>query len=140
MKLKALLTAVAALLVGATFAVADDDTPLAKEMSAMNKALRTVKRQAADPAKKADNLELLGKIKEHIANSIKLQPAKTKDQPEAGKAGYLSKYEEQMKGLDKAVDDLKTAIEAGKGEDAAKIFEKLGEIKEKGHKDFAPEE
>jgi len=140
MKLKALLTALTALVVGATFAVAEEDTPLSKEMSAMNKALRTVKRQAADPAKKADNLELIGKIKEHIAASLKFEPAKTKDQPADNKPKYLDKYKEQMAGLDKAVDELKAAIEAGNGEAATKVFEKLGEIKEKGHKDFAPEE
>lgn len=141
MKLKTLLTAVMALAIGATTAMAkDDDTPLSKEMSAMNKALRTLKRQAADASKKADNLALVATIKEKIAASLKYEPAKTKDQPAAEKPAYLEKFKKQMGDLDKAVDELKAAIESGNGDAATKVFEKLGDIKEKGHKDFGADE
>jgi soluble cytochrome b562 len=141
MKLKSLITALMALAVGASFAVAkDDDTPLSKEMSAMNKSLRTLKRQAADPSKKAENLELVGKMKANVAAALKYEPAKTKDQPAADKPTYVSKYKKEMEGLDKAIDDLKAAIEKGDAENTQKMFEKLADIKEKGHKDFAPDE
>jgi tRNA G18 (ribose-2'-O)-methylase SpoU len=40
----------------------------------------------------------------------------------------------------KSIDELEEAIKAGKPEDAKKVFEKLSEQKEKGHKDFAPDE
>jgi len=141
MKLKTLLTAVMALAFGATSAMAkDDDTPLSKEMSALNKALRTVKRQAADPAKKADNLALVATMKQKVATSLKYEPAKTKDQPAAEKPAYLEKFKKQMGEVDKALDELKGAIEAGNGDAATKVFEKLADIKEKGHKDFGADE
>ncbi len=140
MKLKTLLTAAIALAFGATASIAADDTPLSKEMSAMNKALRTLKRQAADASKKADNLALVATIKEKIAASTKLEPAKTKDQPAGEKPAYLDKYKKEMADLDKAVDELKAAIESGNAEAAQKVFEKLGDIKEKGHKDFGADE
>lgn len=140
MKLKTLLTTIVALAVGATAAFAEDDTPLSKEMSAMNKALRTLKRQAADPAKKADNLALVATMKEKVAASLKYEPAKTKDQPAGDKPAYLEKFKKQMTDLDKAIDELKAAIESGNADAAQKVFEKLGDIKEKGHKDFGADE
>jgi predicted nucleotide-binding protein len=140
MKLKSLITALMALAVGANFAVADEDTPLSKEMASMNKTQRTLKRQVADSSKKAENLELVAKMKANLAASIKLEPAKTKDQPAADKAAYLEKYKKQMADVDKALDDLKATIEKGDAEGSQKIFEKLTDLKEKGHKDFAPDE
>jgi soluble cytochrome b562 len=140
MKLKTLLTTVVALAFGATAAFADEDTPLSKEMSAMNKALRTLKRQAADPAKKADNLALVATMKEKTAAALKYEPAKTKDQPAGDKAAYLEKYKKQMADLDKAIDELKAAIDSGNADAAQKVFEKLADIKEKGHKDFGADE
>jgi hypothetical protein len=141
MKLKSLLAFVSALALCVSFAAADEkDTPLSKEMSGINKSLRTLKKQAQDPAKKAENLALIEKIKGGIAAAIKEEPAKTKDQPTADKSAYLEKYKKEMEQLDKTFDELKAAIEKGDNEAAKKIFAKLGEEKEKGHKDFAPEE
>ena len=140
MKLKTLLTSVIALAIGASVSIAADDTPLSKEMSAMNKALRTLKRQAADASKKADNLALIATMKEKCAAGLKFEPAKTKDQPAGDKAAYLEKYKKQMADLDKAIDELKAAVEAGNADAATKVFEKLADIKEKGHKDFGADE
>lgn len=140
MKLKTLLTTVVALAFGMTAAFAEDDTPLSKEMSAMNKALRTLKRQYPDASKKAENLALIATAKEKIAASLKFEPAKTKDQPAGEKPAYLDKYKKQMGDLDKALDEMKAAIDSGDTAAAEKIFEKLGDIKEKGHKDFGADE
>ncbi len=138
-KLKYLLTLTVALALGANLTAADD-TPLGKEMSSMNKSLRALKKQVADPAKKDDSLALVAKMKKNLEESVKLDPAKTKDQPAAGKDAYLAKYKEQMEALGKSIDELEAAIKADKPEDAKKVFEKLSEQKEKGHKDFAPDE
>ena len=45
-----------------------------------------------------------------------------------------------MGDLGKTFDELDAAVKAGKVDDAKKLFEKLSEEKEKGHKDFAPDE
>jgi len=140
MKLKSLLTLVAVLAVGFNVAIAaDDDTPLAKEMKTVNKAIRTLKRQVEDASKKDENLTLIADAKKALEESIKLEPAKTKDVPAGEKAAYLDKYKAQMKDVVKTFDDLEAAVKAGKTDDAKKIFEKLGDEKEKGHKDFNPE-
>jgi len=140
MKMKSLLAFVSAFAVAASLAVADEDTPLSKEMSAMNKALRQLKKTASDPAAKAANLAAIDKIKANVTASVKLEPAKTKDQPAAEKEAYLEKYKKQMAELEKSFDDLKAAVTKGDEAGIQAAFEKLSDQKEKGHKDFAPDE
>jgi hypothetical protein len=139
MKLKSLLAFGSALAIAASLAVADD-TPLSKEMSAMNKALRQLKKTASDPAQKAANIAAVEKMKANTVASAKLEPEKTKDQPAAEKAAYLEKYKKQIADLEKAFDELKAAIDKGDQTAIQASFEKLSELKEKGHKDFAPDE
>jgi hypothetical protein len=112
MKLKALFTVVAslALSAGVTFA---EDTPLAKEMSGINRNLRTLKRQSVDATKKAENLQIIEKIKAHVEAAKKLEPAKTAEQPAADKAAYIEKYKAQMDDVAKGLDALKEAIDKG---------------------------
>lgn len=141
MKLKSLLTVAAVLAVGFNVAIAaDDDTPLAKEMKVVNKNIRTMKRQIDDASKKDDNLALIAQAKKSLAECLKMEPAKTKDVPAGEKAAYLDKYKGEMKEVAKAFDDLEAAVKEGKTDDAKKIFEKLADQKEKGHKDFNPDE
>ena len=141
MKMKSLLTLAAVLAVGFNVAIAaDDDTPLAKEMKVVNKSIRTLKRQIDDASKKDENLELIAKAKKSLGETIKLEPAKTKDVPAGEKAAYLDKYKSEMKEVAKTFDDLEAAVKDGKTDEAKKIFEKLADEKEKGHKDFNPDE
>ena len=141
MKIKSLLTLALTLAFAATAAfAAEDDTPLAKEMKTMNKSLRALKKQVADPAKKDDSLALIATIKKSLDASTKLEPAKTKEVPAAEKAAYLDKYKAQLADLAKTYDELEAAIKADKADDVKKALDKLSEEKEKGHKDFAPEE
>ncbi len=141
MKLKALLTLASTLALGfnAAFA-ADEDTPLAKNMSAMNKSLRTLKRQIGDTSKKDENVAMVGKIKTSLDEAAKLQPKKTKDVPEAEKTAYIEKYKAQIADLKKTFDGIEAALKAGKPEDAKALFDKLAEQKEKGHKDFGADD
>ncbi len=140
MKLKSLLTLALTLAIGGTFAFAEEDTALTKEMKIVNKNLRTLKRQVEDASKKDENLTLIEGAKKSIANALKLEPEKTKDVAAGDKAAYVQKYKAQMTDLGKSFDELEAAVKAGKVDDAKKLFEKLSEQKEKGHKDFAPDE
>ena len=142
MKMKSLLTLALTLAFGCTavFAAEEEPTPLEKEMKIMNKSLRALKKQVADTTKKEDNMALIATIKKSLEASMKLEPAKTKDVPAAEKAAYLDKYKAQMTDLGKTYDELETAIKADKADEVKKALDKLSEQKEKGHKDFAPEE
>lgn len=138
MKLKTLLTLLSALAIACSANAQKkgdhEDTPLGKEMSAMNRSLRQLKRQVADPAKKADNLALLEKIKKNMDAAHNLEPAKTKDQPD--KAAYTNKFKDQIVELGKALGELEAAIKVDKVDDARKALDRISDLKEKGHKDF----
>ena len=141
MKIKSLLTLALTLAFACTAVfAAEDDTPLTKEMKTMNKSLRTLKKQVADASKKDDNLALLATIKKSLDAATKFEPAKTKEVPAAEKAAYLDKYKAQLADLAKTYDELEAAIKADKADDVKKALDKLSEQKEKGHKDFAPDE
>ncbi len=141
MKLKTLFSIFTTLTVAlsASFG-ADEDTPLAKNMSAMNKSLRTLKRQLADTSKKDENIGMVEKIKTSLDEAAKLQPKKTKDIPEAEKTAYIEKYKAQIADLKKTFDGIGAALKAGKPDDAKALFDKLSEQKEKGHKDFGADD
>lgn len=138
MKLRTLLTLVSALAFSFSAIGAEDDSPLLKEMKAINKNLRTLKRQIADPSKKEDSLQLLTTIRKSTKAAHDLPPDYIKDKPNKDELGV--KYKEQMMALDKAFEEVETAVKADKPEEAKKAMEKLSELKEKGHKDFGVDE
>jgi cytochrome c556 len=138
MKLKTLLTVLAAVSLSFTAYAADDETPLSKQMSVINKSLRTVKRQLGDSAKKEDNLAQLGKVKAALDEAHKLDPKKTKDQ--ADKTAYTKKFKDEMVDLGKAVGELEAAIKVDAKDKADAALKKIYELKEKGHKDFGVDE
>jgi Cytochrome b562 len=135
-----LLTLVSTLALGFHVLADEDDTPLAKEMSALNKNLRTLKRQVADASKKDDNLKLVEGIEKHLDTAKDLEPALTKDQPADKKAAFIAKYKEQIDATKKDFDALADAIKADKADEAKTLIEKLQKDKEKGHKDFKAED
>ena len=141
MKIKSLLTLALTLAFAGTAAfAAEDDTPLAKEMKTMNKSLRALKKQYTDSAKKDENLALVATMKKSLDAATKLEPIKTKDVPAAEKAAYLDKYKAELADLGKTYDEIEAAIKADKADDVKKALDKLPDQKEKGHKDFAPDE
>ncbi len=141
MKLNSLLTIVTAFSISfsAGFA-AEEDTPLSTQMKAMNRNLRTLKRQLADPAKKEDNLALLEKIKKSLDEAHMLEPAKTKDIAAGERAAYTEKYKQQIIELGKSFGEVEAAIKVDKPDEAKKALEKISDLKEKGHKDFGVDE
>jgi hypothetical protein len=142
MNFRFLLTILATVALGLHPAVAaeEEDTPLSKEMAQMNKSLRLLKRQVADATKKEENLELLAKIRKNTKASHDYEPAKGKGVPAAEKAAYIEKYKKQMMELDKTFEQLEAALKGDNQDEAKKLFEKLTEQKDQGHKDFAPED
>jgi len=135
MKMKHLLTLLAAFAITVP-AIAEEDTPLGKEMEKIGKALKSVNRDIADASKKADNLKKIADAKEACAASLKFEPAKTKEISAGEKAKFVEGYKASMQELGKGLDSLKAAIEAGKTDDAKAILDKLNASKKEGHKKY----
>ncbi len=136
-----LLTVSTALILGFSVqAASDDDTPLSKEMSGLNKQLRTLKKQVADASKKDANIELVEGIKKHLAAAKDLEPATTKDQPADKRAAFVAKYKEEMASTAKDFDALEDAIKADKADEVKTLLDKLQKDKETAHKEFKAED
>ena len=116
-----------------------EDTPMEKEMGAMNKAYKALKKSIEDPAQKAENLKLIAEIKKTTETSAKMEPKSTADQPAAAKAAYLEKFKAQMADFAKEVAAIEAAINSGNTAAAKASFDKLNELKKKGHDDFKKE-
>jgi soluble cytochrome b562 len=136
MKIQALFAvAVAAILAVPCFAD-DTDTPLSKEMSALNKAYRALKRGLADAAKKDENLALIEKMKVANTNALKYAPKMADEKSGAEKEKFIAEYKAMTEEMNKDIDALKAAVVGGKTEDAQKIVEKLDAAKKEGHEKF----
>lgn len=135
MKLKHLLTLLAAFAITVP-AFAEEDTPLAKEMEKVGKALKGVNRDIADASKKAENLKRIDDAKAANQAALKYEPAKTKEVPAADKAKFLAGYKSSMEEAGKLLDALKAAVEAGKTDDAKAVMDKLNKAKKDGHKEY----
>ena len=140
MKLKHLLTTLLATAAFAFPALAEEDTPLSKEMDKINKALKLVTRNVADAGQKDANLAKIAEIKAGMEKAAGMEPAKAKDVPAGEKAKFIADYKASMAESVKTIDALKAAIEAGNTEDAAKALEKLKSQKGDGHKAFKKED
>jgi hypothetical protein len=136
MKPRILLSALILALVCSPLVRADDDTELGKEMSAMNKAFRQLKKQAADATQNAASAELVAKVKKGAEASIELIPEKAADLPEADRTAFTEKYKAEMKELVAALGKLEEAFKAGDNEAAAGIMAEIGAMQKKGHKEF----
>lgn len=135
MKLKHFLTLLAAFAL-AIPASADEDTPLSKEMSKLNKALKAVNKNVEDAAAKDANLAKIADAKAACEASLKFEPAMAKDVPAAEKAKFIEGYRASMQEVGKQLDALKAAIEGGKAADAKAILDKLNTAKKDGHKKY----
>ena len=139
MKLKNLFTLLAACAI-AVPAFAEEDTPLAKEMDKIGKALKAINRNIADAGQKDANLAKVAEAKAANAAGLKYEPAKTKDVPAAEKAKFVEGYKASMQEVGKNLDALKAAIEGGKTDEAKSILEKLNTEKKEGHKKYKAED
>lgn len=112
-----------------------EDTPMEKEMSAMNKAYKALKKTIEDPAQKAENLKQIEIIKKTTEASAKLDP-KTAADKGAAKAAYVEKFKAQMADFAKEVAKLEAAVNAGNAAEAKALLDKLNDLKKKGHEEF----
>jgi hypothetical protein len=140
MKLKQLLTTILAAAALTVPALAQDDTPLTQEMEKLNKAIKIVNRNLADPSQKDANLAKLAEAKAALDKAVTMEPAKAKDVPAAQKAKFVADYKAAMKETQVALEELRAAIAADKAEDAAKAMEKLNGQKKEAHKTFKKDE
>ncbi len=114
----------------------DDQTELGSHMEKLSGAYRKLSRQVADASKNEDSLKLIATIRAQAEEAIKLKPAKTADVPEADRAAFVAKYQEEMKEFIAEVEKVETALKANRNEEAATLVKKMKKDSDEAHKEF----
>ena len=116
---------------------AEEETPLGKQMEAMNDAYKAFRRET-DPVKGAALARDAQQAALKSAAEIPSMLAKMPDGPEKAKA--MAEYRKMIGKLFVSFCEVEEAFLAGKIEEVAKIVENLKELKKTGHDQFMEEE
>jgi soluble cytochrome b562 len=112
------------------------ESPLHTEMEAINRSLRLINRQYADPAQKASTLDLVVTMEKHAETARTLTPPKSEKMAAEDQAKYLDTFHKDLDALIKEIGLLKQAITSDKT-DAAKVeIDKIAHLKDSSHKEL----
>jgi cytochrome c556 len=114
----------------------EETTELGGKMSAISKAFKKLRSQAADATKNDDSLTLVATIRENTVAASKLIPEKAADVPAAEQARFNADFVARMDSLLGEVDKLEAAFKANNNEEAKALLEVLGNAQKEGHKEF----
>jgi hypothetical protein len=133
-----MLLSLACLTAGSTFAE-DEETPLAKEMSAMNAAYRSLSkafRSGPNPDQRAEYIAQVETILKHAKASVELVPALADTLAPEQKNSMRADYTAAMQKSIQTLEQLLAALEA---QDYAAATERLVQLKKQksaGHQRF----
>ena len=130
---------VAAPFTATRFALAAEDTELAKQMEEMDDAQKSLRKSLKDPATNAASLETLTKLQQLTVTSKALTPAKAAQVPEGERAKFVAGYRKDMAGLLAAYAQIEVAILDGDNAKAEELFKGLKKIEDDGHEKYSDE-
>lgn len=112
------------------------ETELEGKMDEMGGAFRKLRGLLKDPAKNAESIAVVRKIRTAAADAAKLTPAMTADLPEGERAKFVADYRKRMQDFVATLEKLEAALQANDNAAAAKLFEEIRDQQKAGHKDF----
>ena len=122
-------------------AVAEDETPLEKEMATISSAYKQLGRQARREKYDFDRLtELFTAAKTASDKSAELVPEKLKDLEGEAKDKAIAHYKKEMAALSKQIEGILASLKAKDGKTLKAAYEKLKEAKAHGHEEFIEDE
>jgi len=137
MKMKHILVGFAASLMFVLPTMADEETPLAKQMEAMNDAYKAMRRET-DPAKGA---ALAREAQDAMVKAIVETPTLVKDMPDGPeKAKASAEYRKMMGMLIATLGDMELAFLEGNMDKVKEVVNKMRESKKAGHDKFMEED
>ena len=117
----------------------DEDPAIVQHMKQVNRGLRRLRRQVADPAQKDSSLQLVRRMKTGVQAAQKEEPLKTPDLPEAERGPFLKAFGEKMDAVIETLTQLESALEHEKFDQAEELVKKLFALKKEGHDKFQKE-
>ena len=121
-------------------APSDSETPLHREMEAMNRVLAKLTRQAKDASKNEASLALVSELQQHTLACKALNPAAAATRPSSEQPKYLADYRQQMIEVFRQELDLEQQFMAGDNAKAAATIKAIRQLEKKGHDDFRPKD
>ena len=115
-------------------------TSLEDEMSAMNKAWRSIRRQIKDPAKNDSTLEYVAKAKKAAKKSVELTPTLALEMDGAEKKKFMAGYQKAMKNTLWLIGDLEAALKAGDNAKAEDFVGKINDELKHGYEKYKPDD
>ncbi len=106
------------------------------EMEAMGHALRQISRQYTDASQKTSTLALVDEVLKHAQTARGLTPPQVQKLTGDAQTQKLDTFQKDLDGVIKEIGNLKTAVAADKPDDMKAELEKLGQLKQAGHKDL----
>ncbi len=111
-------------------------TNISGAMGDMNRALRTLKTEAADPTKSEAALRDIGLLQRDVAIAKSQLPPAVNDLSGDEKTKQANEYRSQMISLMRVLLDLEDAVVAQKADDIKNLLAKIDDAQKKGHADF----
>ena len=136
MKLLRLTLAALLLLPLSVLAQRGPESPVVKEMDGINRNIRTLNRQIADPAQKDSSLQLVDGIQKHIDAALKLTPPQVEKLEGDAKTKMLGTYQNDLNALTREVAALKQAVTDGKTDVARAELDKITKLRDSSHKEL----
>jgi hypothetical protein len=111
-------------------------TELETKMSKISRAMRALRKQAADASKNDSSLKLVATMEAGITASMDLTPAKAADLPDDQKPQFIADYKAGLKGMLEVLTKLEGDFKAGNNDDAVKVLAEVAALEKKDHKAF----
>lgn len=118
----------------------EEHTALENEMSAMDKAWRTVRRSVKDPRKLAEASGLVATMIEHAEKSVDMDPILLAEQKGAAKKEFKEGYQRDMRATVMMLKELKATLDARDQSAADALVAKINKARSDGHKAYKPDD
>ena len=105
-------------------------------METINRDMRKLTRQYADPTQKASSQQLVAEMQKSTETATTLTPPKAEKMTDPAKTKYLDLYKKDMDTLTAGLSSLKEAVDAGDADKTKAALDKLNQIKMDSHKEL----
>jgi len=111
-------------------------TELETKMGKVARAMRALRKQAADASMNDSSLKLVAAMEAGLTAAMDLTPAKAADLPDDQKPQFIADYKAGLKGMLDVLAKLEADFKAGNNDDAVKVLAEVAALEKKDHKAF----
>jgi len=119
-----------------SFAKAEEDSSVARQMKQIAKNFKALSGQVSDVSKKDSSLQLVGSMRQAVADVRSLDPAPAAKLEGESLKTYMAEYHKGLDEMDAQFQDLEKAIASDNLKGAQEILDNLNKLKKVYHSDL----